>query len=301
MRWHLKCIADNCKALVPFHDRLRQVKYRFLEYEGGAAKDLLTIRQGLDQVDWIQRQTSLSSSIVLEIGSGWQPLIPMIFALAGASKIYMTDLSRLCTPASLRAAFTCLRKQKPLLLDRLSISEDLLDRSLTLRPGPVEESLRALRINYLAPCDCRHLDLPDESLDIITSRAVMEHIPPGVIQDIYLESHRVLKQGGLTCHWIDNSDHWEHVDKTISRVNFLRFSESRFKWTTVNSLNYQNRLRHSEYVALLNNAGFKIIREERVVDDAAVALLASFPLHDRFLHFDRTDLSTVTTMLLAVK
>src|ERR1039457_2445540 len=105
MRWQLKCLIDNVKALVPFHDQLRQVKYRFLEYDGGAAKDLYTIQQGLDQVDWIQMYKQLRSAIVLEIGSGWQPLIPTIFALAGASRIYMTDLSRLCTRASLKATF----------------------------------------------------------------------------------------------------------------------------------------------------------------------------------------------------
>ena len=74
-------------------------------------------------------------------------------------------------------------------------------------------------------------DLPDASLDVVTSRAVLEHVPPDVIQDIFNESFRLLNANGLACHIIDNSDHWQHGDLRLSRVNFLRFSDFTFRLT----------------------------------------------------------------------
>ena len=75
----------------------------------------------------------------------------------------------------------------------------------------------------------------------------------------------------LACHLVDHSDHWEHNDKSLSRVNFLKYSDSFFRWTYIfNSLNYQNRLRHPEYIEMLHKAGFRLVREEHSVDEASL-------------------------------
>jgi SAM-dependent methyltransferase len=154
---------------------------------------------------------------------------------------------------------------------------------------------------YLAPCDCRGLPLESSTLDAITSRSVFEHIPPPVIKDILKESYRLLTPGGLVCHFVDNSDHWEHGDKRISRVNFLRFSDRTFRFTYLNSLNYQNRLRHSEYVEMLQECGFEILREERIVDAGGMEALKTLPLAPRFRSFGAEDLATKDSYLLARK
>ena len=60
-------------------------------------------------------------------------------------------------------------------------------------------------------------------------------------------------------HVIDNSDHWPQRNTHISKVNFLKYP----------ALNYQNGLRHSEYLDMLNEAGFDTVREERVIDQSA--------------------------------
>jgi SAM-dependent methyltransferase len=161
--------------------------------------------------------------------------------------------------------------------------------------------LRALRLTYLAPCDCRKLDMPGGSIDVITSRAVLEHIPPAVITDIFKESLRVLKPGGAACHFVDNSDHWEFEDKTISRTNFLQFSDSVFRLTCLNAQHYQNRLRHSEYVDGLQATGFDLVRAEREVDMKSVATLKQMSVDRRFLKFGVEDLATITSYLLALK
>jgi SAM-dependent methyltransferase len=300
--WQIKCVIDSCKAMVPFGDRLRSIKYRLKPYAPHPLNNEWTIKQGLLQVEWMSAIRSLEGASVLEVGSGWQPLIPALYSLAGAGRVYLTDLNRLCVPASFHSALQSLRAYKKLILERIPIGEKAFDEALAWEPEDgLEEGFRRLRLVYLAPCDCRRLRLPASSLDVVTSRAVLEHIPPDVIQDIFHESFRLLKPDGLACHIIDNSDHWQHVDTRISRINFLKFSDFAFKLTCINSLNYQNRLRHSEYRRMFLNSGFTLLRDEPDVDSASLAMLNTLPIISRFRTFTREDLAATTSHFVARK
>ena len=189
-----------------------------------------------------------------------------------------------------------------MILNSLAISETASDQALSFdMAGGLDDGLRHFRLHYLAPCDCRRVPLPDASIDIVTSRAVLEHIPPSVIDEIFLDSFRVLVPDGLACHVVDNSDHWEHRDKSISTVNFLKFSDFVFRLTCINSLNYQNRLRHSEYLDLLLRSGFEILRQHGHVDARAVSALQSLPVAERFRRFAPEELATISSYLLGAK
>jgi len=101
------------------------------------------------------------------------------------------------------------------------------------------------------------------------------------------------------CHFVDNSDHWEHRDKTISRVNFLRHSERVMRFTSLNPLNYQNRLRHRDYVNILEEKGFRVVRAEREIYRKAIVLLPTMKLAPRFRERPHEDLATISSYLLA--
>lgn len=300
--WHVKCVVDSCKALIPFQNQIRDIKYRIVPYVGDTWNNEETIRQGLDQIANIRAVRPLGGLSVLEVGSGWQPFIPTLFSLAGASRVYLTDLRRLLQPASFRTAMQSLQLHRKLIVDSLQISEKTFDDAVTPKPGEsLAEGFRRLRLEYLAPCDCRKLALPDQCVDVVISRAVLEHSPPQVIQDIFYESFRLMRPRGLACHFVDNSDHWQHGDRSISRVNFLRYPNSVFRWTYLNGLNYQNRLRHSEYVEMLRKAGFKILHADKVVDQGSIEALKTLPLDEQFRRFTIEDLASLTSYLLAEK
>ncbi len=300
MRWGWRCVLDNWKGILPFRNQLRELKWRFRPYRRDSERDTVAVQQGLRQIEWARSIRPIESLAVMEIGSGWQPLIPVLFSLAGATRVLVTDLNPLCSPATWLATLDALAANRSLILEGLGVSEAALDEALTWEPSwSLNEVFRRLRLEYWAPCDCRKMDLPDGSLDLITSRAVLEHIPPEVIREIFLECRRLLRQGALMCHVIDNSDHWAHRDGHISKVNFLKYPDAVFRWTYLNALNYQNRLRHPEYIEILDRAGFDIVREERVIDPAALVALSTLPLSERFRRFSTEDLATVTSFVMA--
>jgi hypothetical protein len=300
--WLWKCFVDSCKGVVPFQNQLREIKYRLVPYVPDDWNNEATIQQGLRQIEALREYRPIENTVVLEVGSGWQPLIPALFSLAGAECVYLTDLRRLCHTASLGTALEALRKYRDLIRKTIPISEDAFNRALAWEPASgLDTGFRLLRLKYLAPCDCQQLDLPAASVDIVTSRAAMEHIPPPVIQGIYNESYRLLRRGGLTCHIVDNSDHWQHRDRSISRVNFLKFSDGIFRWTYLNGLNYQNRLRHPEYGEMLVKARLTVLRNEATVSEESVGALQTLSVDKKFRRFTPEELATVNTFVVARK
>jgi hypothetical protein len=304
MGWRRKCLVDNLKGLVPFGAYIRRRKYDFIQYRSLHERADWALEEGLMQLEWIRRARSLEGNVVLEIGTGWEPIIPLLYAIAGASRIYLTDLNRLCSPYSVQGAIDAVVRNKDKVIGRLNASEERFRRAVEWNPleTGVDRGLARLGMTYLAPCDCRSLPLSGGSIDVISSRAVLEHIPLPVIEGIQTEVYRLLEDDGHCCHFVDPSDHWQHHDRSITKINFLRFSDFTNRLAHFNGMNYQNRLRHSDYVTSMKSAGFHLIREERDVDPGSLeALRGGLRLSPRFQGYSHEDLATVTSFLLAVK
>src|SRR5260370_20000140 len=112
MRWQAKCVIDSAKAVLPFQAKLRRLKDRISPYQPNLDEDMYTIAQGLRQVEWVSGFLPIKGASVLEIGSGWQPMIPLLYSLSGASQVFLTDLNVLLRPDTFTAALDSLRTQR---------------------------------------------------------------------------------------------------------------------------------------------------------------------------------------------
>jgi predicted fused transcriptional regulator/phosphomethylpyrimidine kinase len=65
------------------------------------------------------------------------------------------------------------------------------------------------------------------------------------------------------------SDHFQHQDKSISSINFLRYSDEEWEKIAGNQFAYCNRMRASDYLALFREAGFDVLRMETQKDEEA--------------------------------
>jgi SAM-dependent methyltransferase len=303
MKWQVKLVLDSAKAVLPYQGTLRRFKRRFVPYSVEPNKDAWTLEQGLQQIEWLREASfRFSGASVLEIGTGWQPIIPLLYYLVGCHKIYLTDTQVLLDRRLVVNALQTARRFADNISARLNISKaSILSRLAEPNVRDVATLLECFNMSYLAPCDTTRLSLPDASLDLIFSRAVLEHIPKVVIAGIFTECARILTAHGAMLHVIDNSDHWEHIDKSISSVNFLKFSDWQFRLLCLNSLNYHNRLRHSDYVTLLRTAGFEILRESGKIDDTSLELLKTMRVSTRFHGRHHEDLATIHSWFLARK
>lgn len=143
----------------------------------------------------------------------------------------------------------------------IAILSERYGRSNLKPVSSIEELEARYGIAYRAPVDMTATDFAAGSFDICISTNTLEHIPVPVLQAILVELRRILKPGGIVSAQIDYTDHYAHTDKSISKLNYLRFSEA--EWRRHNHrCFFQNRLRHNHYHQLFTDAGFGIVQQE---------------------------------------
>ena len=219
----------------------------------------------------------------LELGTGWYPVVPIAMYLSGASHSTSIDLNRLMTKESFSE--TIEKFQEWFIAGKMKnwqpffrperVSQLL---KIEVRKSSYETLLVIFNFEYLVG-DAQNLQDDAGTYDLIHSNNVFEHVHPEVLSNILKEFKRVLKQKGLMSHFIDMSDHFAHLDSSITIYNFLRFSPK--SWQRIdNEVQPQNRWRLSDYEALYENLALalsaKDARAGSMEDLEKIALHPSF-------------------------
>ena len=162
--------------------------------------------------------------------------------------------------------------------------------------------IKMANIQYLAPLDAANTTLLDNSVDYHISTNVLEHIPGEVLKNIFIEAKRILKDKGIAIHFIDMSDHFEHQDKSISKINFLRFSDNEWSYIAGNQFAYCNRLRVNDYLNLFNELRFDIVHVEKTVDENSMDKIQDgFKINKKFNSYKLEDICTTSLKIMIRK
>lgn len=295
-RWIAKALVQKSVSkagLLPVYHRAQRIAGRLknfhphtrIEYAGKLAADV-----GLAKLD---------GAVMVEIGTGWVPIVPMGLYLLGAREVHSFDLTRHLQPdlamrsvALLPDCFSDLERRSGCPAYRIVRRHAELAGCMNW----MEVSER-MGFHYSAPEDVTRCGLPDGSVDIVYSNLVLEHVTPSALEEILSKAHRILKPGGVCWHGIDCTDHYAATHKGLSPINFLRYGERFWSLIGQNDILYQNRLRRSDYLRAFSNAGFEV---EKIVEshlkDCSAAILS-----DRFKQCDEKDVSCLSMRVVLIK
>jgi SAM-dependent methyltransferase len=215
-----------------------------------------------------------------EFGAGWHLGVAVALAAKGVGEQTIVDRSPLALPQLVRHTVRIFAERHP------------DNRRLTSAAGAadVEGLLNAPGIRYVAPVDARATGLPPGSFDFVTSTSTLEHIPECDLDDLLIECRRLLRPGGAFTATIDYGDHYAQFDPSITSLNFLRYSPERWRLYSP-PFQFQNRLRHSDYVARFEAAGLRPVAIEAVEGtDRDREWVARTQLHPSFDHYELEDL-----------
>jgi len=110
--------------------------------------------------------------------------------------------------------------------------------------------------------------------------------------------HTLLPSDGVMSHFIDMSDHFAHMDESITVYNFLQYS--RAEWKRIdNSIQPQNRLRYPFHKALIESIGFTTIEE--IFWDYSLADLDKVHIHPELAEYAKEELAIVHAYIIAKK
>ena len=268
-KWILKAVVQKTISYLP---NANQVNFLFQKYitkgvdlTEAYLEDRLIHFRNHERLLTDEQKSTLEGRHILELGTGWYPIIPVCLFLSGAKKVTTIDISsyvneerlfttirsilRYSEQGKLQQYLTCIDTKRHAQL------EQLLKDKLSL-----PETMDALDIHYNVE-DARALSLPDDAVDYIVSNNTFEHVYPEVLKGILNEFKRVLKPTGKMSHFIDMSDHFAHLDSSITIYNFLQFKPS--TWRLIdNDIQPQNRWRINHYRSLYAELGINILKEE---------------------------------------
>lgn len=260
MSWKLKAYALALLSRIPAGRTL----YHQLQSLSGT--NTLNLRRDLNRafelIDLIhQVDGRVEGADCLEVGTGWRPFVPFVLALGGAKRVLTLDVNPWLSNSYAVETWESLELMLPEIAAYCRLPEhEVWDRYRSVPKGArtVREIFTPLSIEYIYPGDARATGLDGDSVDVVLSSNVLEHIPREIQQQIHSESNRILKPGGLTVHRFNPQDHYSTVDARISNANFLQFSAKEWHWLGGSGLAYHNRLRSRDYRELFTAAGLEI-------------------------------------------
>ncbi|MEL7529683.1 MAG: class I SAM-dependent methyltransferase [Bacteroidota bacterium] len=264
MKWWLKAGIQKGISYLPggraIHHFLQQNLWRSLRLSDDFLIDRLShVAKHLQA--WEQFQPETKAALVLELGTGWYPVVPLGMYLSGIEKIHTVDQSPYLSETRFAELLDYLAQwqAKGLLKQRLpSLQNQRWEQLLALRQRhhhDFPKLLEALGIHYWVG-DARSLPYPAAQFDLIHSNNTFEHIPIKVLAGLLIEMKRVLKPTGVLSHYIDMADHYSYGDSDLSPLHFLRFTERQWSWIE-NRFQSQNRLRLNQYEDLFKESGFE--------------------------------------------
>jgi len=297
-KWILKAIVQKTISFLPFKQRVNFFFQKYVTrgvylndehfgYKLDAARDHIRFFNKYSKV-------AREEAIVLELGTGWYPIVPTILFLADFKETVSIDISKWMNAERQVTAFSRILEYfdegkldqyaTDINPDKIAVLRDICTHSGDYTLEQINEKI-GLRYEIM---DATKLTFKEESFDFICSNNTFEHIYVEVLRGILKEFRRVLKTDGMMSHFIDLSDHFAHMDNSINIYNFLKFSEAR--WQRIdNSIQPQNRLRWKDYLAMYRETGIVIKEEE--VREGSTELLSEIPLHAEYKKYSPTELA----------
>jgi hypothetical protein len=289
MDWRIKGVLQGLLSRVPGGTVVNDA----LQRAAGGRRDESAHIDIKFRADWLVQMKVLrelgfhvQGRDLLEIGTGWLPVFPLCFALAGARRCHTFDLHRHLNLAVMAKALHELERHLPAIAQVCGDAENVVrerwQRLVTVGDGA--GILEAAGIEYHAPADATVTGLPDASVALVFSNSVLEHITAEVLAPMMRESCRVLQPDGLSLHSVNCGDHYAYFDRSITQVHYLRFSDRQWrKWN--NDLLYQNRLRPVDFVEAARAAGMDVLLDLHVPRAELMARFEQIPFAPEFRRY----------------
>lgn len=309
MKWRVKGLIQKTLSVVPgglaVNDRMQRSIGTFKRFDVESTAKIEDFALMASQLR--QLAVPIAGATFFEIGSGWYPTLPICLYVCGAKQVVTFDLTRhmkldlaLRLTEKLRGAIGQLADAAGITPLEMEDRRQALERAL--QQGADIGKASQGGIDYRAPADAARTDLADNSIDVVFSNSVLEHIPPTVLDAIFAESRRIVREGGVVFHSVNCGDHYAYTDASVGQLNYLQFPTRQWELLWNNDLQYQNRLRAKDFIALARRHGFDIVRDTTTVLPERLSELRRLPrIAEEFSRYTPEELCVTTVDFVGKK
>lgn len=287
MKWIAKAVVQKTISFLPYKDRINNFLQR--KVSGAVYLDDQHFRWKLEHArdHWKYylkySNTPASSLKVLELGTGWYPIVPMYFYLHGCNEFHSVDIYQWLKKHNYQTVIKKLTEWKEngklkdfdqgILTERWNSLQSFLEDNASAEQINQSMGFQPIIGNAAEPI------YSPQQFNFICSNNVFEHIYPDVLGPIIANFRTWLTPNGLMSHFIDLSDHFAHSDTSITEFNFLRFTPA--AWRLIdNDIQPQNRMRWPQYIDLYRSLNIPVT--EQTTRQSPRKILAAQPIHNGF-------------------
>jgi len=219
---------------------------------------------------------NIEGKSILEIGSGWYPILPYFFKFRGKAKFINTyDINE--------------HYQKKAIIKFNSLFAKIYNFEIIINANnsfglPSE-------IFYYPSTNIINTEI--HNIDLVFSRYVLSHMTQEDIVEMHKAFKQKLRKGTLITHFISPSDLRQHGDKSLSLQDFLIYSKE--EWDKIYTrFNYHNRLRLPEFIAIFKSLYIEIIYQSYESLEKGTEkhdLFKKLDLHDDYKNFTEDELT----------
>lgn len=295
--WRVKGAVQKVLGVVPGgHAMHRQLQRRVGGLKDFAAECDLKVEDWRIMMEHLGRaKVHLPHAALLEIGTGWYPTFPVCLFLSGAEQVLTIDLRSHLDPALTVKMVERLREHLPMIAkvarrDEAAVRAahaKLLD---ALKGGASIIRASGSAIDYRAPADACRTVFASNTLDVVFSNSVLEHVPVASLEAMFAESLRILRPGGIVFHSVNCGDHYAYTDPTLNQLHYLAYSDEEWQFWN-NEFLFQNRLRAVDFTRMATRAGFAIELDTSRAHPDRLEQLARIAVHPRFAPYTRQELA----------
>lgn len=296
LKWIAKAAVQKTISFLPNPEGFNLLFQRYVTKGVELSEEHFTfkITHARDHINYLRQHNQRTDNEILELGTGWYPIVPLAFYLTNCGQVTSVDIQDwlkkegIITAIRKMQAWEADGKLRAFLPgfqeDRWKILVELVNNSAKYDR---EQLLEIIQLTPLLK-DARQLPYPDEHFDFICSNNTFEHVHTSVLAGILKEFKRLCKTGGLMSHFIDLSDHFAHFDHSITIYNFLRFSKQ--QWQLIdNDIQPQNRLRWKDYLAMYAELNIPVSSTDFRAGN--LDALDSVPIHSEYSSYTPKELA----------
>lgn len=303
--WHIKAIVQKTISFIPFKEKANYFFQKHITKGVELSEQYFgdKIQHAKDHIFYFDKlnKENFDKKHVLELGTGWYPIIPISLFLCGYENIITVDSQNWLNKETLKISidrFLKLNKKGTLKTFLPFIKEEKIHElsllSNSLNNTTLENSLKKLSIEYKIG-DINHMNIQEKSVNYICSNNTFEHIDKENLKNILLLFKKLITNKGIMSHFIDMSDHFAHYDKTITIYNFLKYSNSLWK-TIDNSIQPQNRMRFIDFKQMYKEINIGIDIED--YRKGNIEEVKNIKLDSHFKQYSFEDLAISHTYLI---
>lgn len=228
---------------------------------------------------------SLEDKSILEIGSGWFPIMPYFFKYKfNVKSIFTYDINK--------------HYQKNAIFEFNSVFANEYGCTIAIDKNN----------NYNLPSGIDYYPLKNiineiiPVTDVIFSRYVLSHATTTDVIEMHKKFKSTFPKGTLVIHFISPSDLRQHGDKSISLQDFLQYSKE--EWNTIQTkFDSHNRLRLPQFIDIFKSLDYEIVYltyESSKPDSLNIKLLRELKLHDDYKKYTEEEL-TAGNIVIALR